>query len=71
MGDTGSLTIEGLLYLSTGKKRNVDSASLWDFLVETFRWCYKVSYFKYTKNDLVEGRRTFLMSPCITIKKKG
>jgi phospho-N-acetylmuramoyl-pentapeptide-transferase len=62
MGDTGSLTIGGIIAVwQLLSKRNADPL-LWIFLVENLSVVLQVSYFKYTKKRF-EGRRIFLMSP--------
>lgn len=65
MGDTGSLTIGGIiavLAISTRKELLIPLLC-GVFLAENFSVVLQVSYFKYTKKRFGEGRRIFLMSP--------
>ncbi|TAF73953.1 MAG: phospho-N-acetylmuramoyl-pentapeptide-transferase [Flavobacterium sp.] len=65
MGDTGSLTIGGIIaVLAIAVRKEMLIPLLCGiFLVETFSVVLQVSYFKYTKKRFGEGRRIFLMSP--------
>ncbi|HLV46410.1 MAG TPA: phospho-N-acetylmuramoyl-pentapeptide-transferase [Flavobacterium sp.] len=65
MGDTGSLTIGGIiavLAIST-RKELLLPVLCGVFLIENLSVVMQVSYFKYTKRKYGEGRRIFLMSP--------
>jgi phospho-N-acetylmuramoyl-pentapeptide-transferase len=65
MGDTGSLTIGGIiavLAIATRKEWLVPILC-GVFFMETLSVMLQVSYFKYTKKKTGEGRRIFLMSP--------
>lgn len=65
MGDTGSLTIGGIiavLAIATRKEWLVPILC-GVFFMETLSVMMQVSYFKYTKKKTGEGRRIFLMSP--------
>ena len=65
MGDTGSLTIGGLiavLALSVRKEFLIPILA-GIFLAENLSVVFQVSYFKYTKRKFGEGRRILLMSP--------
>jgi phospho-N-acetylmuramoyl-pentapeptide-transferase len=65
MGDTGSLTLGGIiavLALSVRKELLIP-IFCGIFLVENLSVVMQVSYFKYTKKKYGEGRRIFLMSP--------
>lgn len=65
MGDTGSLTIGGIiavLALSVRKEFLIPILA-GIFLAENLSVMIQVSYFKYTKKKFGEGRRVFLMSP--------
>jgi phospho-N-acetylmuramoyl-pentapeptide-transferase len=65
MGDTGSLTIGGIiavLAISTRKEMLIPLLC-GIFLVENFSVVLQVAYFKYTKKRFGEGKRIFLMSP--------
>ena len=65
MGDTGSLTIGGViavLALSVRKEFLIPILA-GIFLAENLSVVLQVSYFKYTKKKYGEGRRIFLMSP--------
>ena len=65
MGDTGSLTIGGIIaVLAIAVRKEMLIPLLCGiFLVENFSVVIQVSYFKYTKKRFGEGRRIFLMSP--------
>jgi phospho-N-acetylmuramoyl-pentapeptide-transferase len=65
MGDTGSLTLGGLiaaLAIIVHKELLIPIICA-VFLVENLSVMIQVSYFKYTKKKYGEGRRVFLMSP--------
>lgn len=65
MGDTGSLTIGGIIaVLAIAVRKEMLIPLLCGiFLVENLSVVLQVSYFKYTKKRYGEGRRIFLMSP--------
>ncbi|MDD3004834.1 phospho-N-acetylmuramoyl-pentapeptide-transferase [Flavobacterium sp.] len=65
MGDTGSLTIGGIIaVLAIAVRKEMLIPLLCGiFLVENLSVIIQVSYFKYTKKRYGEGRRIFLMSP--------
>ena len=65
MGDTGSLTLGGLIaVLAFAVRKELLIPILCGiFLVESLSVILQVSYFKYTKKKYGEGRRKFLMSP--------
>ncbi|OYU80459.1 MAG: phospho-N-acetylmuramoyl-pentapeptide-transferase [Flavobacterium sp. BFFFF1] len=65
MGDTGSLTIGGIIaVLAISVRKELLVPLLCGiFLVENFSVVLQVSYFKYTRRRFGEGRRIFLMSP--------
>ncbi|PID90975.1 MAG: phospho-N-acetylmuramoyl-pentapeptide-transferase [Bacteroidetes bacterium] len=65
MGDTGSLTIGGVLgvYAVLVRKELLLPVLCGVFLLESLSVILQVSYFKYTKRRFGEGRRVFLMSP--------
>jgi phospho-N-acetylmuramoyl-pentapeptide-transferase len=65
MGDTGSLTIGGIIaVLAIAVRKELMIPLLCGiFLVENLSVILQVSYFKYTKKRFGEGRRIFLMSP--------
>lgn len=65
MGDTGSLTLGGILgaLAILLRKELLIPALCGVFLVEILSVMIQVSYFKYTKRKYGEGRRVFLMSP--------
>ena len=65
MGDTGSLTIGGIIaVLAIAVRKEMLIPLLCGiFLVENLSVVLQVSYFKYTKKKYGEGRRVFLMSP--------
>ncbi len=65
MGDTGSLTIGGIiavLAIATRKEWLIPILC-GIFLMENLSVVLQVGYFKYTKNKTGEGKRMFLMSP--------
>jgi phospho-N-acetylmuramoyl-pentapeptide-transferase len=65
MGDTGSLTLGGIIsVLALAVRKELLIPILCGiFLVENLSVVMQVSYFKYTKKKYGEGRRIFLMSP--------
>jgi phospho-N-acetylmuramoyl-pentapeptide-transferase len=65
MGDTGSLTIGGIIaVIAIAIRKELMIPILCGiFLAENFSVVLQVSYFKYTKKKFGEGRRIFLMSP--------
>lgn len=65
MGDTGSLTIGGVIaVLAIAVRKELLIPLLCGiFLVENLSVVLQVGYFKYTKKRFGEGRRIFLMSP--------
>lgn len=65
MGDTGSLTIGGIIAVIAiaVRKELLIPVLCGVFLVENLSVVLQVSYFKYTKKRYGEGRRIFLMSP--------
>lgn len=65
MGDTGSLTIGGIIaVLAIAVRKELLIPILCGvFLAENLSVVMQVSYFKYTKKKYGEGRRIFLMSP--------
>jgi len=65
MGDTGSLTIGGIIavFAILVRKELLLPILCGIFLVENLSVIMQVSYFKYTKRKYGEGRRIFLMSP--------
>lgn len=65
MGDTGSLTIGGIIaVLALAVRKELLIPVLCGiFLIENISVILQVSYFKYTKKKYGEGRRIFLMSP--------
>ncbi|MBP7184109.1 MAG: phospho-N-acetylmuramoyl-pentapeptide-transferase [Saprospiraceae bacterium] len=65
MGDTGSLTLGGIIAaLSILLRKELLIPILCGiFLVENLSVIIQVSYFKYTKKKYGEGKRVFLMSP--------
>jgi len=65
MGDTGSLTIGGIIAVLaiSARKELLIPLLCGIFLVENFSVVLQVGYFKYTKKRFGEGRRIFLMSP--------
>ncbi|WP_442795189.1 phospho-N-acetylmuramoyl-pentapeptide-transferase [Pelobium manganitolerans] len=65
MGDTGSLTIGGIIavFAIMIRKELLIPVLCGVFLVENLSVIIQVSWFKYTKKKYGEGRRVFLMSP--------
>ncbi|MGS4345559.1 phospho-N-acetylmuramoyl-pentapeptide-transferase [Myroides odoratus] len=65
MGDTGSLTIGGIIaVLAIAVRKELLIPVLCAvFFAETLSVVLQVSYFKYTKKKLGEGKRIFLMAP--------
>jgi phospho-N-acetylmuramoyl-pentapeptide-transferase len=65
MGDTGSLTIGGIIavFALCIRKELLLPLLCGIFLVEALSVIIQTSYFKYTKRKYGEGRRVFLMSP--------
>jgi phospho-N-acetylmuramoyl-pentapeptide-transferase len=65
MGDTGSLTLGGVIaVLALAVRKELLIPVLCGiFLIENLSVILQVSYFKYTKKKYGEGRRIFLMSP--------
>lgn len=65
MGDTGSLTLGGIIAVLAFavRKELLIPVLCGIFLVENLSVVLQVSYFKYTKKKYGEGRRIFLMSP--------
>lgn len=65
MGDTGSLTIGGIIaVLAISVRKELLLPVLCGvFVIENLSVVMQVGYFKYTKRKYGEGRRIFLMSP--------
>jgi len=65
MGDTGSLTIGGIIAVLAiaVRKELLIPVLAGIFLVENLSVVLQVAYFKYTRKKYGEGRRIFLMSP--------
>jgi len=65
MGDTGSLTIGGIIAVLaiSVRKEFLLPILAGIFFAETLSVMIQVSYFKYTRKKYGEGRRIFLMSP--------
>jgi phospho-N-acetylmuramoyl-pentapeptide-transferase len=65
MGDTGSLTIGGIIAVIAIaiRKELMIPVVCGIFLAENLSVMIQVGYFKYTKKKYGEGRRIFLMSP--------
>jgi phospho-N-acetylmuramoyl-pentapeptide-transferase len=65
MGDTGSLTIGGIIAVIAIaiRKELLIPIICGIFLAENLSVVLQVSYFKYTKKKFGEGKRIFLMSP--------
>ncbi len=65
MGDTGSLTIGGIIAVLAimVRKELLIPVLCGIFLMENLSVMLQVAYFKYTKKKYGEGRRIFLMSP--------
>ena len=65
MGDTGSLTIGGIIAVIAivSRKELLIPILCGIFLMENLSVVMQVGYFKYTRKKYGEGRRIFLMSP--------
>ena len=65
MGDTGSLTIGGVIAVIAiiVRKELLIPVLCGIFFAESLSVMLQVGYFKYTRNKYGEGRRIFLMSP--------
>ena len=65
MGDTGSLTLGGIIAAMAIvlRKELLIPVLCGIFLIESLSVIIQVSYFKYTKKKYGEGQRIFLMSP--------
>jgi phospho-N-acetylmuramoyl-pentapeptide-transferase len=65
MGDTGSLTIGGIIAVIAiaVRKEWLIPLLCGIFLIENLSVILQVSYFKYTRNKFGEGKRIFKMSP--------
>lgn len=65
MGDTGSLSIGGIIavYAIIIRKELLIPILCGIFLMESLSVLMQVGYFKYTRKKFGEGRRIFLMSP--------
>ncbi len=65
MGDTGSLSLGGIIAVLAIviRKELLIPVLCGIFLVEILSVIFQVSYFKYTKKKLGEGKRILLMSP--------
>jgi len=65
MGDTGSLTIGGIIAVIAIviRKEMLIPIISGVFLMENLSVVIQVAYFKYTKNKYGEGKRVFLMAP--------
>jgi phospho-N-acetylmuramoyl-pentapeptide-transferase len=65
MGDTGSLSLGGILavFAIIIRKEFLIPILCGIFVVENLSVMIQVYYFKYTKRKYGEGRRVFLMSP--------
>jgi len=65
MGDTGSLALGGIIavFAIAIRKELLIPIVCGIFLVENLSVILQVSYFKYTKKRMGEGKRIFLMSP--------
>jgi phospho-N-acetylmuramoyl-pentapeptide-transferase len=65
MGDTGSLTLGGIIAVAAFvvRKELLIPVLCGIFLIESLSVIIQVSYFKYSKKKYGEGRRIFLMSP--------
>ncbi len=65
MGDTGSLTLGGIIAVLAImlRKELLIPVLCGIFVVENLSVVMQVSYFKYTRKKYGEGRRIFLMSP--------
>jgi len=65
MGDTGSLTLGGIIavFAILIRKELLIPILAGIFLMENLSVMIQVAYFKYTKKKYGEGKRVFLMSP--------
>ena len=65
MGDTGSLTLGGIIAVAAlaVRKELLIPVLCGIFVIENLSVMIQVAYFKYTKKKYGEGRRIFLMSP--------
>lgn len=65
MGDTGSLTLGGIIavFAVAIRKELLIPVLCGVFLIENVSVMLQVAYFKYTKKKFGEGRRIFLMAP--------
>ncbi len=65
MGDTGSLTLGGIIavFAIVARKELLIPILCGVFVIENMSVMMQVAYFKYTKKKYGEGRRIFLMSP--------
>jgi phospho-N-acetylmuramoyl-pentapeptide-transferase len=65
MGDTGSLTIGGIIAVIAiaTRKELLIPILCGVFFIENLSVVMQVAWFKYTKKKFGEGRRIFLMSP--------
>jgi phospho-N-acetylmuramoyl-pentapeptide-transferase len=65
MGDTGSLTLGGIITVVAFavRKELLIPTLCGVFIIENLSVILQVSYFKYTRKKYGEGRRIFLMSP--------
>ena len=65
MGDTGSLTIGGIIAVIAilVRKELLLPILCGVFLIETLSVIIQVGYFKYTKKKFGVGKRVFLMTP--------
>jgi phospho-N-acetylmuramoyl-pentapeptide-transferase len=65
MGDTGSLSLGGILavFAIIIRKEILIPLLCGIFLIENLSVMIQVVYFKYTKRKYGEGRRVFLMAP--------
>ena len=65
MGDTGSLTLGGIIavYAISIRKEWLIPVLCGIFLIENLSVVMQVAYFKYTRRKYGEGRRIFKMSP--------
>ena len=65
MGDTGSLTLGGLIAVLSiiARKELIIPVLCGIFLVENLSVIMQVAYFKYTKKKFGEGKRIFKMAP--------
>ena len=65
MGDTGSLTVGGIIAVIAilVRKELILPILCGVFLIETLSVIIQVGYFKYTKKKLGFGKRIFLMTP--------